>query len=151
MASSCNQSCQTGDAKTEETKSSDSTGLGSEGYVDPTLSEGFLFHEVGGECGKCLRRATARSCGERCPVEGVEDLTACRKSCAKIVCSSSCQLPNESEEIEKRPTVRDCGDCKRVSEMACHADCDKLKDQPGYTTCVVSCVEDKCFPACNPD
>ena len=149
VSSSCGKYCKNAPTTTNSSSSASDT----QSYADPTLSEFSPFPNVSGDCGKCLRNATARLCHSKCPYDQVEDVIACRKSCAKLECSSSCQLPNEerNSDNEKPPTVRDCAECKREGESICRGKCDGLKDQPGYMACVVSCVEDRCFNKCNPE
>lgn len=116
------------------------------------VSGGSAFKEHSGECGRCLRRQEFGECRLRCSKDKVENVTSCRRLCAKGLCANQCSLPaSELRRKEKRITKEDCGDCKVSSQTYCYDRCGNKHDRPGYMSCHVSCVQERCSEICNPE
>jgi hypothetical protein len=116
------------------------------------VSGGSAFKEHSGQCGRCLRRQEFGECRIRCSKDKVENVTSCRRKCAKGLCANKCSLPaKEVKRKEKRLTKEDCGDCKVRSRTYCYDRCGDNQDRPGYMSCHVSCVQERCSDICHPE
>lgn len=110
------------------------------------------FDQFSGECGRCLRNQEYGQCSDSCSEKNSENPAVCRRTCAKALCSSSCQLPEqELERKSKKITKHDCGKCKQTSSSYCSERCGKNSERAGYTSCHVSCVQERCLDVCQPE
>ena len=100
-------------------------------------------------CETCIRRAEQGKCMEDC--RGEFQPLPCRQRCAKRRCVDKCPLPANQSEDARPKTQRDCRTCRRFSRTGCASKCGHDKERPGYVACEVSCVEERCLEACNPN
>ena len=107
------------------------------------------FYSSSETCEQCQERNFAGPCVEICANTAVP--SRCKKSCAKRRCAKNCQLPAAGREKQKvEPSKKDCLACENSAAQRCDDPCGD-KSRPGYKSCVVSCISQRCLKTCNPN
>lgn len=102
-------------------------------------------------CERCLKTQRRGYCRKTCREMNPNSLTGCMDRCAKQQCQTACVLPTAPvRDVPKVPRM-DCSTCRQVMEFRCRDECGNSQDKAGTTSCQVSCVEDACLEACNPE
>ncbi len=102
-------------------------------------------------CERCLKTQRRGYCRDTCRKMNPNSLSGCMDRCAKQQCQTACVLPTAPiRDVPKGPRM-DCSTCRQVMEFRCTEECGNSDDKAGTTSCQVSCVEDACLEACNPE
>lgn len=101
-------------------------------------------------CEKCVARAETASCNTECEY-GSPRFMSCRKKCAKLKCSSECDLPAvDGSDREEATDKFACDNCLEQAKKRC-AQNPACAVGPGSITCRTACAFKQCSRECRQD